>query len=122
MVAHNAAGAGRSQTDGAEDRLGVEVKDLDNDGAMMPMVPQDVPVAKPMAAPMMKITAGRNLARSPGAGHGVDDEVSGVHAIAGQAAQRPREGQDQDGRDHLMKPLGTDSKDFSKPMEPRSQK
>ena len=34
-------------------------------GAMMPMVPQEVPVAKPMAAPMMKITAGRNLARSP---------------------------------------------------------
>ena len=34
-------------------------------GAMMPMVPQEVPVAKPMAAPMMKIMAGRNLARLP---------------------------------------------------------
>ena len=34
-------------------------------GAMMPMVPQEVPVAKPIAAPMMKITAGRNLASSP---------------------------------------------------------
>ena len=31
----------------------------------MPMVPQEVPVAKPMAAPMMKMMAGRKLRSSP---------------------------------------------------------
>lgn len=39
-------------------------------------------------------------------GHGVADEVSGVHGIAGEGAQGPGEGQDQDGGDHLDEALG----------------
>ena len=75
-------------------------------GAMMPMVPQEVPVAKPIAAPMMKMMAGRNIRRSPTLAMALLTKVSGVHGIAGEGAQGPGEGQDQDGGDHLDEALG----------------
>ena len=70
----------------------------------------------------MKITAGRNLARLPVLAitplrrHPPADHCHGTGRTV-QAKQRIRMGEI-----IWMKPLGTDSKDFSKPMEPRSQK
>ena len=74
---------------------------------MMPMVPQEVPVAKPMKQATMKITAGRNLARLPVLGHNAADEVADLQAVVtAQAAQGPGEAEDQDGGDHLDEAVG----------------
>ncbi len=89
---------------------------------MMPMVPQEVPVAKPMKQATMKITAGRNLARLPVAAMTPSTKVPTCrpssrhrpHRV--QAKHRIRMGEI-----IWMKPLGIDSMDFSKVISPRSQ-
>ena len=59
MVAHDAAGAGRRQTDGTQNGLLIVIEHLDHDGEPVPMVPQGGTGGEADGAPMMKITAGR---------------------------------------------------------------
>ena len=94
VVAHNAAGAGSSQTDGAQDGLHIMVEHGTTMGAMMPMVPQEVPVAKADGATDNERCGRQVDLQLAGAGHGVDQRNWRVHAETGQAAQGPREGQD----------------------------
>ena len=91
-------------------------------GTMMPMVPQEVPVAKPMKQATMKITAGRNLARLPVLAMTPSTKAPTCRPLSRhrphrvQAKQRIRMGEI-----IWMKPLGMASMDFSKVMRPRSQ-
>ena len=87
----------------------------------MPMVPQEVPVAKPMAQPMRKITAGRNTFRSPAPAMAFLTNTA-EYIPKRVKEHSPCKGQNEDGGDHLDKACGTDSIDFSKEMAPRSQK
>lgn len=89
---------------------------------MMPMVPQEVPVAKPMAQPMRKITAGRNTFRSPAPAMAFFTNTAEYipkrvkeHRVHAKVRMRM-------GAIIWIKPCGTDSIDFSKEMAPRSQK
>ena len=88
----------------------------------MPIVPQEVPVAKPIAAPMMKMMAGRKFFREPALARAAltesaDSRAYLVKELRVQARVRMRIG------DTIwMKPLGTDSKLLSKPMVLRHQK
>ena len=85
----------------------------------MPMVPQEVPVAKPMKQATMKMTAGRNLAREPVLAmtprtNSPTCRPSSRHRPHRvQAKQRIRMGEI-----IWMKPLGMDSMDLGKPMGP----
>ena len=88
----------------------------------MPMVPQEVPVAKPMKQATMKITAGRNLARLPVPSIMPPTKSPTIRPLSRhrphrvQAKHRIRMGEI-----IWMKPLGMDSMDLVKPMRPRSQ-
>ena len=105
VVAHNAAGAGRRQTDGAQHRLLIVVEYLDHDGGHDADGAPGGTGGEADGRADDEDHGGQELSQAAGAGHGADDEVGGVHAVAGQAAQRPGEGQDQDGGDHLDEAL-----------------
>ena len=91
-------------------------------GAMMPMVPQEVPVAKPIAAPMMKMMAGRNIRRSPTLAIALLTKSAEYMALRVKEHRVQAKVRIRMGAIIWMKPWGTDSMDFSKPMAPRSQK
>ena len=105
VVAHYAAGAGRGQTDGAENRLDVIVEDGDDDGS------HDADGAPRGAGGEANGRAdqedhGREeQLQAPCACHGLADEDGGVHREAGKRAERPRKGQNQDRGDHLDEAL-----------------
>ena len=106
VVAHNAAGAGRRQTDGAQDGVGVEVEHLDHDGGHDADGAPGGTGGEADGRADDEDHGGQELGQLPRAGHGVDHEVGGVHAVTGQAAQRPGKRQDQDGGDHLDEAVG----------------
>ncbi|CCX51082.1 unknown [Clostridium sp. CAG:226] len=88
----------------------------------MPMVPQEVPVANPIAAPIMNITAGRNSLRLPALA------MAALTNSAEYMAKRVKEQSVQAkvsismGAIICMKPWGMDSMDFSNVNAPRIQK
>ena len=74
-------------------------------GAMMPMVPPGGAGGEADGAADNEDRGRQVDLQLAGTGHGVGNEIGGVHAETGQAAQGPREGQDRDRRDRLDKAL-----------------
>ena len=106
VVAHNTAGAGRRQTDGTEDGLGLKVEHLHDDGSHNADGAPRRTGGETDSRTDDENHSGQELRQIACAGHGVNDEIGGVHTVTGQTAQRPREGQDQNGGDHLDKAVG----------------
>ena len=105
MVAHNAAGAGSGQADGAQHGLHVVVEHGNNDGGHNADGTPGGTGGEADGSADQEDHGRQEHLQVACTGHGVLDELGGVHGVTGEGAQGPREGQDQDGGDHLDKAL-----------------